>query len=156
MRRRKRPKRPGEHGACFARSLGVRGFIEPFASVRGCLARKLGFCALAVSIGSFGISAPPLAAKQKKVPRRVTGVVLDQADNGIAGATVTMTDLQTGKKLAAYTKEGGQYEFSDLLESHDYEVQAEYKGASSEVRKASSFDTRNRIVLDLKIPPPKS
>lgn len=155
MRRRKRPKRPGERRACFARSLGVRGLIEPFACVRGRLARELGFCALAVSIVSFGISAPPLAAKQKKVPRRVTGVVLDQADNGIAGATVTMTDLQTGKKLAAYTREGGQYEFSDLLESHDYEVQAEYKGASSEVRKASSFDTRNRIVLDLRIPPPK-
>jgi hypothetical protein len=34
-------------------------------------------------------------------------------------------------------------------------VQANYKGLTSEVRRASIIDPRNRIVLNLRIPPPK-
>ncbi len=115
-------------------------------------------CCLVVLLGlcSFELSGRLLIAKQKKVPRIVTGAVLDDRENAIVGASVVLTDLQTGKKVATYTKEGGLYQFSDLLPSHDYEVKAEYKDASSEVRKASSFDTRNRIVLNLKIGPPKT
>ncbi len=111
---------------------------------------------LALTIAVCVLASPPrVSAKEKKVPRIVTGAVLDENDNGIAGATVVLTDLQTGKKDAIYTKDGGLYQFSDLRANHDYEVQASYKGVSSEVRKASSFDTRNKIVLNLKIPPGK-
>ncbi len=112
---------------------------------------------LALIIAVCVLASPTrVSAKEKKVPRIVTGAVLDENDNGIAGATVALTDLQTGKKDAIYTKDGGLYQFSDLRANHDYEVQASYKGVSSEVRKASSFDTRNRIVLNLKIPSPTS
>jgi hypothetical protein len=98
---------------------------------------------------------PRLAAKEKKISRVVMGLVLDSADNGIVGAAVVLTDLQTGKKVAIFSEEGGRYQFADIKPTHDYEVQASYKGSSSEVRKASSFDARNKIVLNLKIPLPK-
>ena len=100
-------------------------------------------------------SMPGLLAKEKKPTRVVTGVVSDEAENPIAGATVVLTDLQTGKKIAIYTGEGGAYQFSDLQTTRDYEVQAARQGLASQVRKVSQFDPRNRIVLNLRIPPPK-
>jgi hypothetical protein len=47
------------------------------------------------------------------------------------------------------------YQFSDLQTTRDYEVQAAHQGLASQLRKVSQFDPRNRIVLDLRIPPPK-
>ena len=101
------------------------------------------------------LAAPSLIAKEKKTPRIVTGTVLDEADNPISGAAVVLTDLQTGKKSGTFTKEDGIYLFSDLQPTRDYEVQAAHKGQTSQVRKVSMFDNRNRIVLNLTIPPPK-
>lgn len=107
-------------------------------------------------MAALNLLAPPLAAKKKKeVPRLVAGAVLDESDNPIVGASVVLTDLQTGKKGAIYTQEDGLYEFSDIQETRDYEVQATFKGLSSQVRKVSMFDNRKRIVLNLQIPPPK-
>lgn len=94
-----------------------------------------------------------LVAKESKPARVVSGVVSDKAENPISGAVVTLTDLQDGKKTATYTGQSGTYQFSDLQITRDYEVQATYKGISSRVRKVSSIDPRNRIVLNLRIPP---
>ncbi len=80
---------------------------------------------------------------------------MDHDENGISGATVELTDLQTGKKVALFTEEGGRYRFSDLVPTHDYEIKATYKGASSQARKVSSFDSQNKLVRNLKISPPK-
>jgi len=85
----------------------------------------------------------------------VSGVVSDASENPISGAVVTLTDLQNGKKMATYTGQSGAYQFSDLQITRDYEVQATYKGVASRVRKISTIDPRNRIVLNLRIPPPK-
>ena len=95
-----------------------------------------------------------LAKEKKPQSRTVTGVVVDEADNAIQGATVELKDLQTGKVLDIYSQEGGQYQFTDLRFDHDYTVKATYKGSSSEVRQVSSFDTRTRLVLNLTIPKP--
>jgi hypothetical protein len=89
-------------------------------------------------------------AKEKKPPSKtVSGVVMDEADNFIQGATVELTDLQTKKVLDIYSQEGGQYQFTDLRLDHDYTVQAMYKNSNSKVRQVSSFDTRTRPVLNL-------
>jgi len=103
------------------------------------------------------LHAPGLAAKQKgPTTKTVSGAVLDRTDNGLSGATVTLKDLQTGKTLATYADPSGHYRFSDLDPHHDYEIQASFKGVSSETRQVSSFDTRMRLVIDLTIPPPGS
>ncbi len=118
-----------------------------------CLVRRAFCLVLWGLVCGLALSGPVLRGKQKKVPRVVTGVVTDEADNPIAGAAVEMTDLANQKKLAIYTDQDGRYQFSDLKPNHDYKVQASYKGAFSEVRTASSLDSRNRIVLNLKILP---
>ena len=106
--------------------------------------------------GTLNLSAPQGLAKEKKPPSKtVTGAVLDEAENGIEGATIELTDLQTKKVLAIYSQEGGQYQYTDLMPSHDYTIKATYKGSSSEVRQISSVDIRPRLVLNLTIPTPK-
>ncbi len=134
---------------------GVHSFL-PIPTRFASLARQACSLALGAVLLALVVYPPPLIAKEKKIPRRVTGAVLDGSENGIPGASVALTDLQTGKKYAKYTGENGLYEFSDLDPHHDYEVQASFKGASSEARKVSSFDTRNKIVLNLRIPSSKS
>jgi len=99
----------------------------------------------------------PAAAKEKKpVTRTITGSVLDPAENGIAGASVELTDLRTGKKVAIYSQQGGRYEFADLKPDDDYQVQASYKNQPSEVRKVTSLIREMRVVIYLHIPPPKA
>ncbi len=102
---------------------------------------------------ALGLFSPLLEAKEKKISRTVTGQVLDADENGIAGAKVELTDVQTGKKLAMFSEENGRYKFSDLESNHDYTIQATHQGLSSEVRKISSFDNRNNFVIYLKIHP---
>ncbi len=104
-----------------------------------------------------GWNATKLWAKEKnsKPTRLVTGIVSDASDNPIVGAAVTLTNLRTGRKRSAYTTGEGRYQFSDLEPLDDYEVQAAHKGLSSQVRRVSTIDPRNRITLNLQIPPPK-
>ena len=107
------------------------------------------FCLAAVSL-------PALIAKEKRqVTKTVSGLVLDPDENGIVDATVSITDMQSGKRFTTVSQEGGRFQFANLAPQHDYEVQAVYKDMPSAVRKVTSFDTRLRIVLNLRIPPPK-
>ena len=100
------------------------------------------------------LHAPGLAAKQKApTTKTVSGAVTDKAENGISGAAVTLKNLQTGKTVAIYADANGHYSFSDLDPHYDYEIQASFKGVSSETRQVSSFDTRRKLVINLTIPP---
>lgn len=110
-----------------------------------------------LSLACFlAVAVPALAGKKKeKPPRTVMGVVVDESEKPIVGAVVEMTDVQTGKKLAIYTQDGGHYQFAGIDQDHDYKIQASYHGVTSQIRTASSFDTRNTIRLNLQIPPPK-
>jgi hypothetical protein len=103
----------------------------------------------------FGVS-PCVAKKKQATSKTVSGQVLDPKDNGLDGASVALKDLQTGKTIEVYTENGGHYQFSDLRFDHDYEIQANYKGAKSETRQVSSFDTRARVVINFTFPPPSS
>jgi len=128
--------------------------LVPGVTARRRAARGL-VCLLALSALQLFLCADNGLGKRKETPRTISGRVLDEADNGISGAVVELTDLQTGKKVATFSEEGGKYRFSDLERAHDYEVKASYKGAPSEVRKASSLGEQ-QLILNLRIPPPQS
>jgi len=112
-----------------------------------------------LALGVFCLAAvftPTLLGKEKRVTTKtISGFVLDENENGIVDAAVSITDIQSGKKFTTVSKEGGRFSFANLPPGHDYEVQAAYKDKSSEVRRVSSLDTRLRLVLNLRIPPPK-
>jgi hypothetical protein len=149
-------KRKKKRGSELSPSPAAWRLHRPGRAVRGRsrLLRNAAWLAILVQVLAFSVTG--LAAKQKKVSRSVSGVVLDKDENGIAGATVELTDLATGKKTAMFSEDGGRYKFADLEPTHDYELHATDKGLSSEVRKVSSFDARNTIVINLRIEPPKS
>ena len=139
---------------------GVRNIHEASSHAEGAAKRSrrarrirwlLG-CALA---GILAVQLSARAAKEERPTRVVSGVVSDASENPISGAVVTLTDLQEGKKTATYTGQTGTYRFSGLEITRDYEVQASYKGVSSRARRVSMIDPRNRIVLNLRIPPAK-
>jgi hypothetical protein len=90
-----------------------------------------------------------LAKEKKPLSKTVSGVVFDEAENVIQGATIELTDLQSRKVLDIYSQEGGHYQFTDLSFSHDYTIKATYHGLSSEVRQVSSMDMRTRPVMNL-------
>ncbi len=113
------------------------------------LAISLAVCVIAFSV------VPASGKKKKAVSRTVTGVVLDGSENPLDGASVELTDMQTGKKIDIYSQEGGHYLFADLNPNHDYELQAHQNNLASDVRKVSSLDDRDQIVINLRIPPPK-
>ena len=100
-------------------------------------------------------AAPTSGKKKKPVSRTVTGVVLDAAENPIAGASVELTDSVSGKKIAIYSKEDGKYLFADLNPNHDYELQAHAHNLDSDLRRVSTLDDRDPIVINLRVPPPK-
>lgn len=125
---------------------------NPGKGLRRATFRPVTCAALAAALLS-GFAAGAPAAKRKPVSKVVTGQVLDKEDNGIAGAVVQLTDLQTKRQMSVTTQDDGHYQFSDLSPTHDYQLQAIYKGASSEVKRVTSFDSRTRIVLNLTIPP---
>jgi len=125
-------------------------------SICNCLpgyGRKLVALTILLAAGVLLVNTPGAFAKEKKpTTKTVSGVVFDDAENTIDGASVELTDVQTGKVLAIYSQEDGSYAFTNLSFSHDYKVKASYKGSSSEVRNVSSIDMRTRPVLNLTVP----
>jgi len=124
----------------------------------GQAARRRALAACLVMGCTLGLLLRPCvaAAKQKKeIPRTISGRVFDSNDNGISGAEVELTDLQTGKEIAIFSDADGRYQFSDLSTVHDYQVRAKYKALASETRKASALGERT-LVLNLHIPSPQN
>lgn len=118
--------------------------------------RKAASIAALLLVGTLILCSPEGLAGAKNPPTKtVSGVVLDPAENGIEGATIELTDLQTGKKEAIYSQEQGDYKFAGLSFSHDYTIKASFKGSSTDIRKISSVDMRSRLVINFTIPAPK-
>lgn len=103
-------------------------------------------------VATLGFPAAPLLAS-KKAPeiRKVKGMVINAEDTPIAGAIVYLKNLKTKKNLSVTTGDDGRFLFSDLDQKTDYEIHAEYKGASSPVRTLTSLDPHLTIMLNLKI-----
>src|SRR5579863_9377885 len=102
--------------------LGPPRWDKTFAGVHSGRRRSL-----AVMVMAFGLALAPTSvmAKKKKPPTKtVTGEVLDKSSNPIVGASVELTDLRTGKKLAIYSESDGRYSFAGLAPTDDYQVQA--------------------------------
>jgi len=95
--------------------------------------------------------APSLQAKKPPPPvtKSISGAVLDRSNNGISGASVMLTNLETHKADAMYTGPNGAYAFSGLNPNDDYQLQASYKNSVSDIRGVSSLDSRTEIVVNL-------
>ena len=101
------------------------------------------------------VPAVPLSAQKRgqdlENVRSVQGVVSDANDQAVDGAVVQIKNTKTLQIRSFITKDHGSYYFNGLSPDIDYELKAEYQGASSGTRTLSSFDSRKRAIINLKL-----
>jgi hypothetical protein len=97
----------------------------------------------------------PLAAQRGKDKdsqvRSVQGIVTDAAENPLHKAVVQLKNTRNLQVKSFYTDEKGRYRFFGLDPDQDYELRAEYGGASSGPRTLSSFESRREVVINFKL-----
>ena len=83
--------------------------------------------------------------------RSVQGVVTSATDQPVVGAVVQLKNTKTLTIRSFITKEHGSYYFHGLSPDIDYELRADYQGASSDTKTLSSFDSRKQATINLKL-----
>lgn len=113
--------------------------------------RRLGVLAAALLLaGATSIFAAAKKGEDQHV-RSVEGTVSDADDNPVDGAVVQLKNTKTLQIRSFITKDHGAYYFHGLSPDVDYELKADYQGASSPPRTLSTFDSRKQAILNLKL-----
>lgn len=111
--------------------------------------KAAGMAAAILLLGLLAVGDP--APKNEPQTRTLTGQVTDKAGVPLSGAIVYLQNNRTQAVKTYITSEDGNYRFSFLSPNVDYQVRAEYQGHKSDSKTLSSFDSRNNVVLHLKI-----
>ena len=96
-------------------------------------------------------SAPASFAQKEGNTRSVQGAVTNPDDSTAVGAVVQLKNIKTLQIRSFITKEDGTYHFFELSPDVDYELKADFQGASSGPKTLSSFDSRKKVVINLKL-----
>lgn len=83
--------------------------------------------------------------------RSVQGGVTDASGAPVDQAVVQLKDTKSLSVRSFITRQDGTYHFHGLSTDIDYELRADYQGASSGTKTLSSFDSRKQAVIDLKL-----
>lgn len=99
--------------------------------------------------------APTVSAQKKRddsnSARTVQGAVTAADESAVSGAVVQLKNLKTLQIRSFITKDDGTYYFNGLSPDIDYELQADYQGASSGKKTLSSFDSRKQAIINLQL-----
>jgi hypothetical protein len=87
--------------------------------------------------------------------RTVQGVVNSAQGEAVNGAVVQLKNVKTLQIRSFITRDNGSYYFHGLNTDVDYQLRADYNGASSGDKTLSSFDNRKTAVMNLKLGAPK-
>jgi len=87
--------------------------------------------------------------------RSVKGSVVAADEHSVTGAVVQLKNTKTLQVRSFITKEDGTYYFHGLSPDVEYELQADFQGASSGTRTLSPFDSRKEAIINLKLNPKK-
>jgi len=80
----------------------------------------------------------------------ILGVVTDSTGASVPGATVTVTDTDTGASRSLKTEDQGRYDASDL-QIGNYQVQVEMQGFTAQAQKGLVLAIGQKIVADFKL-----
>ena len=112
--------------------------------------RKL-FCA---AVCLLLLSSSTALAQKKKADaniRTVQGAVTNATGEAVNGAVVQLKNTKTLQIRSFITRDNGAYYFHGLSTDVDYELRADYQGASSGAKTLSTFDSRKVAVMNLKL-----
>jgi hypothetical protein len=114
---------------------------------------------LCLILAAVLLAAPAgLAQSNKKKggqTRIVQGTVTGTDDQIVNGAVVQLKNLKTLQVRSFITQKDGTYHFNELSPDIDYELRADYSGASTSTKTLSSFDNRKEAIINLKLNPKK-
>ncbi len=100
----------------------------------------------------FRIALIPLFPFLAQAQRRsVRGVVTDQSGARLKGAVVQLKDLLSLRIRSYFTGKDGAYHLHGLNPDFEYEVKADYKGASSKTERLDRFASDPEVVVDIEI-----
>jgi hypothetical protein len=92
--------------------------------------------------------AAPLRAQ---ATRTLQGQVMKSGDAPLPGAVVYLKNTKTLAIRTFVSDDKGNYRFASLSPNVDYEIYAEYKGAKSDTKTLSAFDSRPTATINLKV-----
>lgn len=95
--------------------------------------------------------APAGFAQKDSSTRSVQGAVSNPDDGAAVGAVVQLKNLKSLQIRSFITREDGTYHFFELSPDVDYELKADFQGASSGPKTLSTFDSRKKAVINLKL-----
>jgi len=87
--------------------------------------------------------------------RSVKGAVRAADEQTVTGAVVQLKNTKTLQVRSFITKEDGTYYFLGLSPDIEYELKADFQGASSGTKSLSPFDSRKEAIINLKLNPKK-
>lgn len=96
------------------------------------------------------------ADAQDRKPRTVRGIVVDRNEDPAPRSIVYLKNRQTMMVRTYIADKEGRFRFSGLDPNVDYEIHAERDDMTSGKRTISSLDSRQEIVIQLKLDKQKS
>ena len=117
--------------------------------------RTVAVVAAVLLMCAAGSVAQEKKKKGEETTRSVEGTVMAPDDKTVVGAVVQLKNTKTLQIRSFITKDNGTYYFHELSPDVDYELKADYQGASSGAKTLSSFDSRKTATINLKLNPKK-
>jgi carboxypeptidase family protein/TonB-dependent receptor-like protein len=105
--------------------------------------------ALSLSLGVFLLCVPLFSQGNQG---RITGTITDQSGGVVAGATVTVKDVQRGVARTLTTGDSGEYNAPNLLPG-SYAVRGEAKGFKAVERQNILLEVGKEVRVDLSLQP---
>ena len=112
---------------------------------------------VAAVLAVSAVSGEPAKTKPRdQGVRSISGTVRGPGNAIVPGAVVKLKDLKTLNVRSYIVQDDGKYQFQNLPDRVDYEVRASAgTGLVSKARTVSLFDSRPRVVINLKLEPAK-
>src|SRR6266849_3143074 len=129
----------------FARRLGAQPPQETTMTLLSVARRAGSSVPLSLALAVLLLPAP---ARAQAVKGTLLGTVTDTTGAGVPGATVTVTEVQTGISRSAATNASGNYTFSNLKDGV-YRVEAELSGFRKTIRENVKVDVNTTVRVDL-------
>ncbi len=103
------------------------------------------------AVAQLGGYTPPRPKDKPRTTRELVGQVLTKADAPLPQAIVHLKNTKSLAEKTYIADKDGNYRFAGLSVNADYEVFAEHEGKRSDPKTLSSFDSRPKATINLKI-----
>jgi hypothetical protein len=97
------------------------------------------------------ITVPMFNLAAQTSARTLQGKVLSSSNKPLSGSIVYLKDDRTNSIRSFISTADGSYHFGQLSRDTDYQVWARYKDVKSDTKGISSYDSRDKVVINFRI-----